>query len=187
MSNLRRFAIGLLVAASLVFSPLALAEPSSVAREFFGLLESEDYTAAAQLFDPSELRELRELLRFVYENVENPNDELIKALFGANSTAESVSKLTDAEFFASFLALTMGEMKKSVSFGLSGVETLGHVTEGPDLAHVVTRFNLDMSEGGVSMIDVVSLRKVSGEWRILMQADMKAMANQIRAAYGGTN
>ena len=177
----------LFAAAVLAISCSATADPNDVAEAFFGHLQDDDYTAAAQLFDLKELRSFRDLMRFIHENVDNPNDELIETLFGVGSTRESVAQLSDAEFFASLLSLVMSETKKSMPFGFSGVEALGYVSEEPDMAHVVTRFNIDLSEGGVSTIDIVSMRLVDGNWGILLQADMKGLANQLKAMYTSGN
>lgn len=187
MSIIRRSIRSAFLAAIVSISYNASADPNDVAMQFFQNLQEDNYSAAAGLFDPAELGSFRDLMRFIYENTEDSNDELLAAFFGEGATGESVAGLSDADFFASFLALVMNETKKKMPMGFSGVEALGFVSEDPDKAHVVTRFNLDLNDSAISMVDVVSVRRVDGDWKILMQADMKALANQLKAMYGTSN
>jgi hypothetical protein len=64
--------------------------------------------------------------------------------------------------------------------GAAETDMLGHVSEGPDLAHVVYRMRLTVEGVAITKLDVMSLRRAGSEWRGLLKGDIEGMAEAIR-------
>jgi hypothetical protein len=106
--------------------------------------------------------------------------ELRQEMFGANSVAE-LNALTDVELFERFLRslMTLSPEFQAV-MGAAETDMLGHVAEGPDLAHVVYRMRLTVEGMAVTKLDVMSLRRAGSEWKALLKGDIEGMAEAIR-------
>lgn len=156
------------------------AEPSATAVAFYDFLKSSNYVEAAALFDPEELSEFRDVLRVVYEDTNETDRRQLQRFFGADVTVERLNAMSDAEFFSTFLRLIFQQLQASGSFSLDGVEVLGSVREGDDRAHVVIRQKIGLGENTVDMMDVVSVRLIEKDWKLMMKADMKGVAAAVR-------
>ena len=65
------------------------------------------------------------------------------------------------------------------------IEVLGAVPEGPSVQHVVTRTHVSVGSMSTQAMEVISFKKAGSTWKIMMQAKMKGMADQIRNAMMG--
>ena len=160
-------------------------QPEEAAEAFYEHLRGGDYTEAASLFDPDELRSFRDLLRIIYENPRESDVQQLKALFGPDVTAEKLNSMSDAEFFSTFLSLIFQQLFATGSFSLDGIDVIGAVHEDDMHAHVVIRQRLGIEQRSIEMMDVVSMRLVQGHWKLQMKADTKALAEQIRQTFVG--
>jgi hypothetical protein len=174
-----RFAIAaLLLSSGSVFAATA---PETTAA-FFDQLEKGDFKAAAAYFDPPALTEFRNSLEVLNEAPAAAQQQFREAFFGAGATAESISKMSDQEFFAAFLRTALAQAESLGRVNFDGMEILGEVMEGPDIAHVVTRNTVKAGDFEIEGMEVVSCRKRGDEWKLLVSNEMKGLANQIRAA-----
>ena len=155
---------------------------SQAAVSYFDALKRKDFNSAATYFDPNALHDFRETMGFVSEVPDKGPNSFINVFFGPNATKESVLKLTDSEFFSAFLKAVMTQAEARGGINFNGMEVLGEVMEGSALSHVVTRNKVSVGEVEVEAMEVVSFRLVGKEWKALMSAKMKGIANQIRAA-----
>lgn len=178
MRSLRIAFAVLLVSSSSVFGANA---PETIAA-FYEQLEKGDFKAAAAFFDPPALTEFRDSLGIINEAPATAQQQFREAFFGAGATAESIAKLTDQEFFASFLRTALSQAKELGRVNFDGMEILGEVMEGPDLAHVVTRNTVSVGDMEIEGMEVVSCQKRGDEWKLLVSSQMKSLAHQIRAA-----
>lgn len=149
---------------------------------FFEQLQKGDFEAAARFFDPPELTEFRKSLEIINQAPATAQQQFREAFFGAGSTAESIAALSDTEFFASFLRAAIAQAEAQGTANFDGMEVLGEVMEGPDLAHVVTRNRVSVGEIEVEGMEVVSCKKRGDEWKLQVSTEMKGLANQIRSA-----
>jgi len=78
------------------------------------------------------------------------------------------------------VAVTQAEAQGTANF--DGMEILGEVMEGPDVAHVLTRNRVSVGDFEVETMEIVSCRKQGDEWKLLVSSEMKGLANQIRSA-----
>lgn len=153
------------------------------ASAYFDALKKKDYNSVASYFDPSALQEFRQMMGFIDEIPNQGKDNFFTMFFGPEATKDSVSKLSDVAFVSSLLAALMTQVEtRGGGVNFEGVEILGEVKEGPGISHVVTRSRLSVGEMQVEAMEVVSFRLVGKEWKALMSAKMKGIANQIRAA-----
>ncbi|MBI1919445.1 MAG: hypothetical protein HYS23_00025 [Geobacter sp.] len=160
---------------------------SETATEYFNTLQQKDYARTATFFDPAALGEFRQMMSFMNEIPEEGQQEIFTALFGPQASRESVAKLSDANFFASFLRATMAQTEAVGGINFGKMEILGEVKEGKDVAHVVTRNKVSVGEIEVEAMEVVSFRKIGSEWKALMSGKIKGIASQIKAALQGLN
>jgi len=168
----------LLLSSGLVYGATA---PETTAA-FYAQLQKGDFEAAAGYFDPPALTEFRQSLNIINDAPPAAQQQFREAFFGAGATAESIAKMSDRQFFASFLrsAITQAEALGRVNF--DDLEILGEVMEGPDVAHVVTRNQVTVGDVEVEGMEVVSCKKRGEEWKLLVSTQMKGLANQIRSA-----
>jgi len=150
--------------------------------EYFKHVEEGDFAAAANLFDPPALTEFRESLGIIKEAPPTAQQQFREAFFGAGATAESIAQMSDSEFFASFLRAARAQAESLGSADFDGLEILGEVMEGPDIAHVVTRNKITAGEIEIEGMEVISCKKRGDEWKLLVSSQMKGLANQIRTA-----
>ncbi|MCW8108983.1 hypothetical protein OPS25_10805 [Alteromonas ponticola] len=151
--------------------------------QYLGELKNKNYHATASYFESSELSEFRELMSFYKELPLEVQSQLLHHFFGPEATEETVEKLSDSEVFASFIKVTFQQLEAVGGLNLEEIEILGQVDEGQDITHVVTRNNVTAGEVEMEQMEVISLKKIKGEWKLLMSAKVKGMPNQIRAAF----
>ena len=156
--------------------------PSDAAKDYFKLLQSKDYTAVAKSFYPEALAELKNMMSFVSEIPEEKQKMFIPALFGTEANADTLMKMSDTQFFASFLGSVMGKIDSAGGLDFSNMEVLGEVMEGTELAHVVTRNKMVVGEMELEMMEVISFKKHDKEWKALMTGKIKGFAQQMKAA-----
>ena len=178
MKTLRFALAALLLSSGLVYGATA----PETAAAFYKQLQEGNFEAAAAFFDSPALTEFRQSLSIIDEAPPAAQQQFREAFFGAGATAESIAKMSDKQFFASFLrsAITQAEALGRVNF--DDLEILGEVMEGPDVAHVVTRNQVTVGDVEVEGMEVVSCKKRGDEWKLLVSTQMKGLANQIRAA-----
>lgn len=176
----------LVFAAAAAFASVCRAEsPEERATMYFQDLQEQQYVEAARHFTPEGLREFREDMGFYKSLPAEVQSEFIQSLFGPAQTVESVSGLSDVQFFAALLGFIMRQAQAAGGLDFEDVEILGQVTEGEDVVHLVTRSNV--SVGGVSIEDmeVVSLKRRDEEWRVMLSGRIKGIAQRLEAAVGG--
>jgi len=168
----------LLLSSGLVYGATA---PETTAA-FYAQLQKGDFEAAAGYFDPPALTEFRQSLNIINEAPPAAQQQFREAFFGAGATADSIAKLSDADFFSSFLRTALSQAEALGKVNFDNMEILGGVMEGPDVAHVVVRNRVSVGEMEVEGMEVVSCKKRGDEWKLLVSTQMKGLANQIRAA-----
>ena len=178
MKILRIASVVLLLSSGSIYGATA----PEITADFFKQLQQGNFEAAAGLFDPPALTEFRESLNIVNEAPALAQQQFRSAFFGAGATRDSIAKMSDVEFFASFLRVAIAQAEAQGSANFGGMEILGEVMEGPDVAHVLTRNRVSVGDFEVETMEVVSCRKRGDEWKLLVSSEMKGLANQFRSA-----
>ena len=111
-------------------------------------------------------------------------DELYANFFGSGATRESVDQLTDNEYFAAFFSFAMLQSGMLQIMNMATVEYLGHVMEGEDLAHAVTRISLDTPQMNFENMSIASFVDRDDRWMMMMSADIRDVADRLKQAVG---
>ena len=177
----------LLAFASFLFAVApALADntPSEAAKAYYETMKAKDYNGAAKLFDPEALKSFRGMLDFLTDLPDEEGAEVLVAFFGEGATKESVKKLSDSEFFASFFKGVMAQAEEEGGVDFGEVKVLGEVPEGPDVVHVVTRSKMGVGDLKIESMEVISFKKTEAGWKALLNGEMTGMAGQLKASFG---
>lgn len=170
-----------LLACALI-STLAFAETSTErANLYYKDLASAQYNKVSEHFEPEELKTFRKTMEFYKSLPEQDQVQFINRIFGQGSTAKSVSKYTDAEFFTVFYKKIM--QQASVDF--DDMEILGTVKEGENIEHLVTRNTINIAEVETQSMEVMTLRKSGDRWYIQMSGKVKGLPKQLKMAFAG--
>jgi hypothetical protein len=179
----RHLVSGIALAVLLLVAPLhaqarSLATPEAAATAFTVALRTQQYADAAALMHPDALARFRAI--FLPLATHDKGAELRQQMFGAGSVDE-LAALDDVALFERFLRSVMSLAPEfQTILGAAEADMLGHVSEGPELAHVVYRIRLTVEGMAVTKLDVITLRKSGAEWRALLKGDIEAMAEAIR-------
>ncbi|MDJ0913898.1 MAG: hypothetical protein QNI95_10030 [Desulfobacterales bacterium] len=172
------------IAIVILTSSIAYAKSASdTAIDYFNVLKQKNYRSAAAFFDPHALESFRQMMGFINEMPAESQQAFFPAFFGSGANKESVSKLSNAEFFASFLRAMMAQAEAAGGLNFDGMEVLGEVKEGANVAHVVMRNRVSVGEIEIEAMEVVSFKKVGKDWKALLSGKMKGLANQLRTAF----
>ncbi|UHQ21688.1 hypothetical protein LVB77_13495 [Lysobacter sp. 5GHs7-4] len=158
-------------------APVDSTRPQAVIDASAECSRRQDWRCLAGLMDPAALTDLRGLLGELVEGTGTANPRLL-ALFGGQ-TPEQIRRLDDAGFFAAFMS---GTMKNLGGISIDSVQVVGAIPEGDDQYHAVTRtvMRSGLSDTPVTTMDIASLRRIDGRWRLQLKADVKAMTDGLR-------
>lgn len=104
-------------------------------------------------------------------------DAQLLPLFAGTRSTKAALAYAPEEFFARFMK---GSTSNAPAFTATKSEVLGVVVEGPDRAHAVVRVTHGARPG--SAVEVVSLRKAGGVWRVDVPPALAAGAAGFRSA-----
>lgn len=136
----------------------------------------QDWSCLARLMDPAALKDLRELLGDrVFGDTPDPR---LAAMFDGK-TPEQIKRLDDTEFFAAFMA---GTLRSVGGVSIESLQVIGGIPEGEDQYHAVTRavMRSGLTDTPMTMMDIVSLRRIDGRWRLQLKGDVRAMIEGLR-------
>lgn len=180
--------LGLLLALSLSGALLQAAEPpaaespDSVVQRYGAAIKANDYLKAAELMHPEALEKFKALLLPLLDVPQEDKERGALALFRGAKDVAAVKKLPPAEFFASFL----GGIADSAplikdALGSANMSPIGSVPEG-DVLHVVCRTSVMVKGISLTKLEVVSLKRSAGNWRVLLSAELEGMAQILGAS-----
>ena len=178
----RMIAIVLLFAC--LAAPARADDIERVVLQYFDAMEYEDYDAAARLFDANDIKEFRALFGFMKDADVNARQQIYERMFGPWASQESVEKMSDTEFFASIFGVAMQQSLGRSGVRIASAEYLGHVSEGDDMAHAITRVTVAVGDNEATSLDVTSLVRNNGAWRMKVSGDIEQVAAAVRSALG---
>ncbi len=107
----------------------------------------------------------------------------ILELFSGPKDAKRLMELPPDELFVSFVqgvTANVPELKRVLT--ASEFQIIGTVHEKDGTAHLVYRGKLKAGEAAISKVDVISLKRDKGSWRMLLRQDMKELSQQLPGA-----
>ena len=185
--------------ALLCAGPVAAAEltvdmpPEQVAREAYRRMQTADWVAAAETFDPTALKRFRELLLPVLDAVGVSGKDppagkkqdsasagalMLWVLFAPATSVEEIKALSDREVFARIMANTMS----LASAKLEGQDVIGSVAEGSDMVHVVTRNVAKVETMTMTKVEAITLHRTPQGWRLALTGDLEGLAETLQAS-----
>ena len=165
-------------------SPAGADDVERVVMQYFDAMEYADYDAAARLFDADGNKDFRALFAFMKDADVDARQQIYERMFGPWASQESVEKMSDTEFFGSIFGFAMEQRLGRSGVRITNAEYLGHVAEGDDMAHAVTRVTVAVGNSEVTSLDVTSLVRRNGAWRMQVSGDIEQVAAGIRRALG---
>lgn len=159
--------------------------PEAVAASYLSAMQASDWVSMAGLMHPEALHQLREYLDPLFASAVPEAEAFRQQFLGVRTVAEAAA-LSDTTVFTNFVrALNARDRTAAQALGSARIEQIGHVTEGPDVAHVVYRATLDVEGMSVTNVSVMTLKRAGDGWRVLLTGDYSALATALRQALGG--
>jgi len=155
--------------------------PEAVVKEYFSHLQKKQWLAITDLFSPTALTKFKtSLLPVVQVDMVKGEGELCTVFFGKKLTPGELQTMSEEDFF--FFAMSGMIMQISdFSFRFDSIKVVGKIPEGDNLAHVVSRMYIGKGDTQVQNIDVTTLEKVAGEWKLLLKTDMERFIRDLKA------
>lgn len=132
---------------------------------------------AAALVHSSALTSIRRIMNLMFSD-DADNAQRMQVL--KVRTAAEQAKLTDRQVFARFLSIVLDQQGARDVLKNSRSTTLGAVAEGQTL-HFVSRTEIAMQGVKMSKMEVLSMQKENGAWRILLSGDLSGMVAAMEA------
>ena len=159
--------------------------PEPVAASYLSAMQAGDWAGMAKLMHPDALHQLREFMAPLFASGIPEAEEFRQQFLGVRTAAEAAA-LSDTTVFTNFVrALNARNPVATQALREAIIEQIGHVTEGPDIAHVVYRATLDVEGMSVTNVSVLPLKRSGDLWRVLLTGDYSALATALRQALGG--
>lgn len=160
------------------------AAPATTAEEatqgYIAALGRGAWDEIAGMMHPEALAEFRVLFAPLMNG--ERGGEIGPQVFGVADSA-GFAAAPDSALFASFLRASMGADPALASvMRTAKVLVLGHVSEGPDVQHVVSRLTMTAEGLEFSRMDVMSLRRFGNSWRGLLTGDVRLLAQSLQAS-----
>ena len=167
--------------------------PEQVAREAYRRMQTADWVAAAETFDPAALKRFRELLLPVLDAVGVSGKDppagkkqdsasagalVLWVLFAPATSVDEIKALSDREVFARIMANTMS----LASAKLEGQDVIGSVAEGTDMVHVVTRNVAKVETMTMTKVEAITLHRTPQGWRLALTGDLEGLAETLQAS-----
>lgn len=165
--------------------------PVDVVREWSDALKATDFQKMAEVMHPEALAEFKEILLPVMqgfqESIAQDTTGVAQVPDSLKQQLEGIDQLEPLQFYPqamTVLTSLVPDLRQSLS-GLTST-IIGGVAEGDTLTHVVTRTQASfMGQEVVSDVDVVSVKKSIGGWRIMLTGNIRGLAEGIRSAFFG--
>lgn len=179
-----RFLCLILLLSTYAVAPVYGETVADATKNYFDVMKSGNYAAAAALFDPAELKSFRDSLSFISELPDASRKQIYSGLFGLGATQKSVDTLSDSQFFAVFFAAAMSQANISEVMKSAKPEYLGHVMEGENIAHAVTKISVQTSNGTVENLSLATFVRRGESWKMKMNDDVRGVAKRIQTVIG---
>jgi len=165
--------------------PPASPSPESVVQSYAQALQSGRYLALAELMHPEALEKFQSMMLPLFDAAKGDDAAGLLALFRGVPDVAALKKLSRTEFFAAFFGgiIGGGEGVKEVLASVS-MTPLGSVPEG-DVLHFVCRSAVATDGVSISKLEVVSLKRSAGSWRVLLSGEVEGVAQALRDALSG--
>ncbi len=159
--------------------------PEAVAARALTALKDNRIADFARAMHPDALRQLRSILLAVLDAAEKKEcvDDVL-SIFKNVKSAAALRQLDDVAFFTAFFeGMMQGQPRVRDAFRGMTLEVIGHVSEGPNVIHVVYRGTVVQGEAKVSKMSVMSLKANGDDWGMLLTSDVEGIASMLKRQF----
>lgn len=152
-----------------------------VATKYLAVLEQRNYKAVVEIVDSRAISQYRSEFSFLKDAPGSFKDEIYFLHFG--ETEKVINAMSDKEFYFSLLKTTT---EAAISSGQNATnyknaKYVGEVKEG-DYQHLLfRRVNFELGDNSHT-IEVLTMRKINGQWKTSISQHMKAVLTNLRNA-----
>lgn len=159
-------------------SPAQPSTPEEVAVAYTEAITAGDLALASQFFHPDALSQFKDFfIEIAHLDVDDTED--FESVFGFELA--EIESMTPEVAFQVFMGFVLGEHEElAMMLQDMTLEVIGHVMEGEDLAHVVSRNRIQLFGFQYEQVDVVSLQLHEGQWMMLLSAELAGMIEMMR-------
>jgi hypothetical protein len=148
--------------------------PEEVAKASMEFMKKSDWSSYARLMHPDALAEAKKLFRSVF--VADESGKTAELFFGVKNSKE-YDALSDTAVFEAM----MNNIAKKIPLFTDIMKTMdfsiiGSVPEGADIVHVVYRTSTKATGLSISKLEVTSLQRHQGRWRMMLTGDIEGLA-----------
>lgn len=156
--------------------------PEAMAEAFLTAFRDTDWERCAALMHPDALEDFKGILMEIAEI--DSSGAFVQMFFGEDAGPDVLAETPPDGVFRQFIAAIMEEVPMmGAMLGGLDAEIIGHVEEGDSLAHVVSRNRIDVMGAQFTQMEVISLRRYEGGWRLLLTGDMENMVTVFRQQF----
>lgn len=148
--------------------------PEDIAREMFSVTRQSDWATYAKLLHPDALAEFKRMFREII--AADTSAEMGKLFFNAANVQAYDSQDAGVLFERFMFNLAKNSPQFAEALKTAEGSVVGTVAERTDLAHVVYRSSAATEGIAISKVNVVTLRKHKGEWKVLLSGSIEGMA-----------
>jgi ABC-type transporter MlaC component len=163
--------------------------PDEVVRQSFDALSSLDVEKYASFMHPDEIKKIQERIWPSLEHAVSTDTtgqaQQLLMMLNLQSDSAGITDVDAQQFFANLmnmlLQLSPGMME---SYQSSTSEIIGDVPEGDTLRHVVSRVTSTTQGLTMTRMDVTTVRKYKGGWKLVPSGEMQGLAMQMERRLG---
>jgi hypothetical protein len=154
--------------------------PEQVTQAFLQATRDTYWARMAALLHPTALAQFHSFFAPILQCQTPEADEARRQIFGLTSAVQT-ARTPDSVLVATlFRTLAGRDQGFADMLRTARLQMLGHVAEGPDTVHVVSRLTVVVDSMPVSQMEVVSLSRDGPTWRVLLKSDLSALAVMLR-------
>ena len=150
----------------------------------FASLQQLDWAGYAAQIDQDGVNRFRAMLMPGIEKMVLASQTDSVNLFGKNFNSQEIQSLDGNQFFVEIMTM-VSEVSPEIKTTFSNMtnETLGAIAEGDSLVHMVVRTKMMIGPRPVDEMNIQSIIKSDGEWKLVMSSKMEGIALMLANAF----
>ncbi|HEU0013273.1 MAG TPA: nuclear transport factor 2 family protein [Longimicrobium sp.] len=158
--------------------------PERVVQRYYEAIKAGDYAATAAMMHPEALDQIKTMFTSMAAAFADQDPDEMEQFLGVR-TAADLEKLPAQEVFARMLKSTVGAQEELRQvLATAEVTVLGSVPEG-ETSHVLYRNKMSMMGMEMNQVQVASVKRHEGQWKVLLTADLSGMMGALGGLTGG--
>lgn len=146
---------------------------------------NKNWSRLGDYYDDTSLAEFRKGFDFLFALPDKGmQNKIIINFFGNGKSVETIKRMDNATFFENIFS---GLMKSAAVFGqmqFDSLQVLGSVKEGDNQEHVLTRNIVTIGKVEIKQMEIVSFKKINGQWKMVLSDRVKGLSSQIKSSLG---